>query len=219
MDVRRLARIAGLGGAALAIGVAASGGPGRDADERAFRAVNGAADPRLDRTAGAITELGSIWASIGAAAVRLDRTAGAITELGSIWASIGAAAVLALAGHRRAAGRGLVAAGSVWLLGQGLKRVFERPRPYEADAEGTRLLIGTPRASSWPSSHPAVLLAFVEAAGRDAGLRPAARVALTGLAGAVGVSRVVVGVHYPADVAGGLLLGRAVAEGVARNGR
>ena len=195
MDVRRLARIAGLGGAALAIGVAASGGPGRDADERAFRAVNGAADPRLDRTAGAITELGSIWASIGAAAV------------------------LALAGHRRAAGRGLVAAGSVWLLGQGLKRVFERPRPYEADAEGTRLLIGTPRASSWPSSHPAVLLAFVEAAGREAGLRPAARVALTGLAGAVGVSRVVVGVHYPADVAGGLLLGRAVAEGVARNGR
>ena len=195
MDVRRLARIAGLGGAALAIGVAASGGPGRDADERAFRAVNGAADPRLDRTAGAITELGSIWASIGAAAV------------------------LALAGHRRAAGRGLVAAGSVWLLGQGLKRVFERPRPYEADAEGTRLLIGTPRASSWPSSHPAVLLAFVEAAGREARLRPAARVALTGLAGAVGVSRVVVGVHYPADVAGGLLLGRAVAEGVARNGR
>jgi len=195
VDVRRLARIAGLGGAALAIGVAASGGPGRDADERAFRAVNGAADPRLDRTAGAITELGSIWASIGAAAV------------------------LALAGHRRAAGRGLVAAGSVWLLGQGLKRVFERPRPYEADAEGTRLLIGTPRASSWPSSHPAVLLAFVEAAGREARLRPAARVALTGLAGAVGVSRVVVGVHYPADVAGGLLLGRAVAEGVARNGR
>ena len=195
MDVRRLARIAGLGGAALAIGVAASGRPGRDADERAFRAVNGAADPRLDRTAGAITELGSIWASIGAAAV------------------------LALAGHRRAAGRGLVAAGSVWLLGQGLKRVFERPRPYEADAEGTRLLIGTPRASSWPSSHPAVLLAFVEAAGREARLRPAARVALTGLAGAVGVSRVVVGVHYPADVAGGLLLGRAVAEGVARNGR
>jgi len=195
VDVRRLARIAGLGGAALAIGVAASGGPGRDADERAFRAVNGAADPRLDRTAGAITELGSIWASIGAAAV------------------------LALAGHRRAAGRGIVAAGSAWLLGQGLKRVFERPRPYEADAEGTRLLIGTPRASSWPSSHPAVLLAFVEAAGRDAGLRPAARVALTGLAGAVGVSRVVVGVHYPADVAGGLLLGRAVAEGVARNGR
>jgi len=195
VDVRRLARIAGLGGAALAIGVAASGRPGRDADERAFRAVNGAADPRLDRTAGAITELGSIWASIGAAAV------------------------LALAGHRRAAGRGLVAAGSVWLLGQGLKRVFERPRPYEADAEGTRLLIGTPRASSWPSSHPAVLLAFVEAAGREARLRPAARVALTGLAGAVGVSRVVVGVHYPADVAGGLLLGRAVAEGVARNGR
>jgi len=187
VDVRRLARIAGLGGAALAIGVAASGGPGRDADERAFRAVNGAADPRLDRTAGAITELGSIWASVAAAGV------------------------VAAAGRPRAAGRALAAASLTWLAGQGLKKLFMRPRPWEADPAGTRLLIDPPKATSWPSSHPAVLLSFVTVASRDLGAGRLARTALDALAASVGASRTYVGVHYPADVAGGLLLGKAVA--------
>jgi len=187
--------VVGLGGAALAVGVAVSGGRWREEDERAFATVNGLADERVDRVATAITELGSIWASVGGAAV------------------------LAVSGRRRAAAKGLAAAGVAWLAGQGLKKLFERPRPYTADADGTRLLIGPPRATSWPSSHPAVLLAFVEAVGREAGLRPAARAGLTGLAGAVGVSRVVVGVHYPGDVAGGLILGRAVAECVSGSGR
>lgn len=195
MGARGIARVVGVGAASLAVGVAVSGGRARRVDEHAFRAVNGAADERVEGVASAITELGSIWASVGGAAV------------------------LAARGHRRAAARGLVAAGVTWLAGQGLKRLFERPRPYEADPDGTRLLIGPPKASSWPSSHPAVLLSFVEAAGREAGVARSARAALTGTAGAVGLSRVVVGVHYPADVAGGLLLGWAVAEGVAGNGR
>jgi len=188
MDLRRAARAIGLGASALAVGVAVSGGRGRELDERAFRAVNGLGD------------------------VRADRAFRAITELGSIWASVGAAGVLAASGRRRAARRGLAAASLAWLAGQGMKRLFERPRPYEADAEGTRLLIGPPRAAAFPSSHPAVLLAFVTVAGREAALGPSARAALALLAGAVGLSRVAVGVHYPGDVAGGLLLGRAVSE-------
>lgn len=195
MNARRIARVVGLGGAALAVGVWSSGGRGREADERAFRTVNRAAGPRADRLFTGITELGSIWASVGAAAV------------------------LAATGRRRAAATGLAAASAAWLAGQGLKKVFERPRPYEADAQGTRLLVGPPKASSWPSSHPAVLLAFVEAAGRGSDLPGSARSALGGLVAAVGASRIYVGVHYPADVAGGLLLGRAVAEAVAGDGR
>lgn len=159
----------------------------RDLDERLFRAVNGSGSP-----AG-------------------DRFFTAITELGSIWASAGAAAVLVALRHRRAALDAFGAAGAMWLLGQGLKRRFVRPRPYDA-LSGVRLLIHRPRGTSWPSSHPAVLLAFVTVAGRDLGVPRLPRAALAGLAGAVGLSRIYLGVHYPGDVAGGLLLGWGVAE-------
>ena len=179
-------RAAGLLGIALAVGTASRGGRGRALDERAFRAVNDG------------------W---GGAA---DRTFRALTELGSIWASVGAAAVLAGAGRRSAAARAFRAAAVAWVAGQGLKRLFARDRPYRADPEGVRLLIGRPAASSWPSSHPAVLGAFVWVAARDLALPPAARAALTGLVGAVALSRVYLGVHYPADAVGGILLGRAV---------
>src|SRR5512141_288317 len=69
MSVRRVARVLGLGGTALAVGIAVSSGRAKDADERVFRALNGVADPRVDRAASAITEFGSIWASVGGALV------------------------------------------------------------------------------------------------------------------------------------------------------
>lgn len=180
-------RAAAFTGAAIAVAVWTSSGKGRELDVAVFRAVN------RDR---------------GPAA---DALLHGVTELGSIWASVGAAGVLVGAGRRRAAVRGLAAAGIAWLAGQGLKRVFDRPRPYVADREGTRLTIGEPRATSWPSSHPAVLLAFATVAGRELQTGSLARSALDGLAVVVGASRCYVGVHYPSDVVGGLLLGRAVA--------
>ena len=70
--------------------------------------------------------------------------------------------------------------------------------------------------TSWPSSHPAVLLAFVTVASRQLGAGPPARTALDLLAAVVAVSRVYVGVHYPSDVAAGLLLGRGVAAAFTR---
>jgi undecaprenyl-diphosphatase len=139
-----------------------------------------------------------------------DALFGGVTELGSIMASAGAAGVLVLFGRRRAAVDAIGAASAMWLLGQGLKKVVRRARPY--DAGGSRRLIGKPNGTSWPSSHPAVLLAFVTVAGRRLGLASGARSALAALATTVGVSRVHVGVHYPSDVVGGILLGRAVAD-------
>lgn len=185
-------RAVAITGAAIAVGAWTSSGPGREADDRAFAAMNAGGGPRADAFFGGITELGSIWASVGGAAV------------------------LALAGRRRAAARGLAAAGVAWLAGQGLKKVFLRPRPYDADPEGTRLMIGAPRATSWPSSHPAVLLAFTTAAGRELGLSAVPRLGLDALGLAVGASRTYLGVHYPADVVGGVLLGRAVGVALER---
>ncbi len=188
-------RVAGLAGAAVATGIFASGGRGERLDAGVFRAINRDAGPAAD---GAFR---------------------GITELGSIWASAGAAVVLAAAGKRRAAARGFAAASAAWLLGQGLKRAFERPRPYQADPGGVRLLAHPPPESSWPSSHPAVLLAFITVASRELELGRPALSTLRGLAGAVGLSRTYVGVHYPADVAGGLLMGQAMADAVSRDGR
>jgi membrane-associated phospholipid phosphatase len=175
------------GAAALGIGLLTIRGRGRRADEQLYRSLN---RPR------------------GAAA---DAAFRGITELGSIWASAGAAAILAVRDRPREGVDALGAAATMWAVGQGAKRVFWRPRPYDALGD-VRLLIGRPRGTSWPSSHPAVILAFVTVVSRDLGLGPAARAALAGLAAAVGVSRVYLGVHYPADVVGGLLIGSGVAD-------
>ena len=141
-----------------------------------------------------------------------DRFFFGVTELGSLWAAGAAAGALALTGRRRAAASAFAAAGVTWLVGQGLKRAIDRPRPYEANVDETRLLIAPPAASSWPSSHPAVLAAWTGVAARELGLSGTARATITGLAMAVAASRVYVGVHYPSDVTSGFLLGRAIAR-------
>lgn len=96
-----------------------------------------------------------------------DRVFLGVTELGSLYAAGAAAMTLAVLGRRREARRALTAAGATWILGQGVKKLVDRPRPYEADAEGTRFLIAAPHGTSWPSSHPAVFTTFATVAGRD----------------------------------------------------
>jgi undecaprenyl-diphosphatase len=89
----------------------------------------------------------------------------------------------------------------------GVKRVVRRPRPVLAGAEP---LVRTAGRHSFPSSHATSSAAAVVAFGAllpRAPLRP-----LPPLAAAVCVSRLVVGVHYPSDVACGALLGAATAR-------
>jgi membrane-associated phospholipid phosphatase len=185
-DRARLEWAAALSGLALMVELASSSRRGRDLDRRLFRALN---------------------AGRGGAA---DRFFGGVTELGSIAASTGAAAVLVATRRPRPAARALGAAATMWVLGQALKESYLRVRPFDALPDIVRLLIGKPAGTSWPSSHPAVLLAFLTVAGEELGLSPSRRAALTGIAGAVAASRVYLGVHYPSDVVAGLMLGRAV---------
>jgi undecaprenyl-diphosphatase len=175
-------------GAALGLAALTIRGRGRAVDDRLFS-----------------------WANSGVPHPALDRFFRGITELGSLYASGAAAGMLLLRDRRREGLDALGAATTMWLVGQVLKEAFRRARPYET-GNPLRLLIGKPRGASWPSSHPAVLLAFVTVAGRNLVLPLGQRRALTGLAGLVAASRVYLGVHYPADVVGGLLLGRAVAD-------
>ena len=186
VETGRVRRAATFALGAIGIGLVSSGGAGRRFDASLFR--------QLNRARGSFA----------------DRFFGGITELGSIFGSAGAAAALSLAGCRRAAARGLAAAGTTWVIGQVLKKAVLRARPYDEAPGATRLLIGRPRGTSWPSSHPAVLLSFVTVIERDLRLVPPVRKALAAIVGAVGVSRVYLGVHYPSDVVGGLLVGRAV---------
>lgn len=172
---------------ALAVAAGTARGRGQHCDRKLYRVLNRARGRGADALFKGITELGSIWAPIGAtvALARRGRSREAVDALGAAWA--------------------------MWVVGQVLKRAVLRPRPYDVLTD-LRLLIERPRGTSWPSSHPAVLLAFVSVAARNLDMPPAVRGSLVGLAAAVAVSRVYLGVHYPADVAGGLLLGRGVAD-------
>jgi len=184
VDREALQRAGFLAAAAILVERLSSSRPGMTVDRRVFGLVN---------------------AEHGTAP---DAFFAGLTELGSITASAAAAAVLAARGRARVAARALGAAAGAWLVGQGLKRLYLRVRPY--DALAVRLLIGRPRGTSWPSSHPAVLLSFLTVAGRELGLPRSARAGLAGVAGLVATSRVYLGVHYPSDVVAGLLLGRGI---------
>jgi undecaprenyl-diphosphatase len=143
----------------------------------------------------------------------LTRIASAITFLGSlIWLAplVVVVAILLIARWRRqqdALGLVLVTTG-VALLATVIKPIVGRPRPPVEH-------VAQVSSFSFPSEHAAqaaaiyLALALLVGAGWPAAWRRLLVVAGTALAVVVSASRVYLGVHYPTDVAAGLLLGWA----------
>ena len=128
--------------------------------------------------------------------------------------SIASGALLALAGGlrgRRAAATGLasVAATSAF-VNLVVKPFGRRPRP---DREGQEVpearRVPMPTSRSFPSGHTAAAVAFASGVGD---VLPLAGAPLRVLAALVAYSRVHTGVHYPADVLAGALLGATIAD-------
>jgi undecaprenyl-diphosphatase len=170
-------------GAAAALGFAATGKI-HDADEKARSIVAGRRSEFFDRTLPVVTDLGSMYAAGGAAA--------------TLW----------FGGKRKLARDVLGSAALAWGIAQGAKRIFRRPRPY--DAGDVQLLVRRPAGESYPSGHPAVAAAMVGVVAPE--VRPVVRAPLSRLPRFVGFSRVYIGAHYPSDVAGGVMIGKAAAE-------
>jgi undecaprenyl-diphosphatase len=87
------------------------------------------------------------------------------------------------------------------LLVQLLKRTVGRPRP--SLGAGVAALIAEPDRFSFPSGHAAAALAVALA---YAVAMPSLAVPILALAMIVGTTRVVLGVHYPGDVAAGQVI-------------
>nr|WP_132427997.1 phosphatase PAP2 family protein [Pseudonocardia endophytica] len=85
----------------------------------------------------------------------------------------------------------------------GVKRVVRRRRP---EHPSVRVLVGTPSRLSFPSSHATSTTAAAVLYGGLLGRR---RTPLA-VVGLMALSRLVLGVHYPSDVATGTALGAAV---------
>lgn len=130
---------------------------------------------------------------------------------GPIWLALAvlmpaALGVAALPTVARFAVVGMVAA----VLVRALKRWTVRPRPF---ASGLGISAGAAPLDPWsfPSGHTLHAVAFNVVAGADL---PLLALALAPFTLAVAASRVVLGLHYPSDVAAGAGLGLLIAAAV-----
>ena len=128
--------------------------------------------------------------------------------------SVAAAALLALAGGQRgrwAAVQGLASLGvTATVVNVAIKPLGRRRRPdrLAGDVPFARH-VRMPLSRSFPSGHSAGAFAFATGVGH---VSPTAAVPLRALAALVAYSRVHTGVHYPADVLAGALIGTTLAQ-------
>ena len=122
------------------------------------------------------------------------------------WVAVALVGAVLMPRRRRewlVAGAGAFAAHAAAVL---VKRVVRRPRPSDP---AVAVNVGTPSQLSFPSAHATSTTAAAILMGRATGLPKGLGAAL--LVPPMALSRVLLGVHYPSDVAFGVALGAAVA--------
>jgi membrane-associated phospholipid phosphatase len=130
-------------------------------------------------------------------------------EHGALWLAAGAAGSLAAPRARRAGWRRATAAvAGTYAANTAIKLLVRRGRP---ELPGLPPLASTPTRLGFPSAHSSTSFAGAGAYSR-LGV-PAAP--LYGLAGALALSRLYLGLHHPSDVLAGALLGSALAAACA----
>ncbi len=163
-------------------------------DEAVYAAVAAVPTPHLDR------------------AMRRLSTA---ANYSRIWMAEAAVMSVAMGSRgRRAAAAGLasiaLSSAAVNLVAKPLAGRARPDRP--ADGGPAARHVRMPRSRSFPSGHAASAVAFASGAAR---ILPQAGIPLRTLAALVAYSRVHTGVHYPADVIAGAVIGSACADLVA----
>jgi membrane-associated phospholipid phosphatase len=126
------------------------------------------------------------------------------------WLAVSAIGAILQPARRRAwlvAGAGAFTAHAAAVL---MKRVVRRPRPHHP---AVAVNVGTPSSLSFPSAHATSTTAASILLARATGL-PLPVMLVPPMA----LSRVLLGVHYPSDVATGVAVGAAVAAVAARVG-
>ena len=132
-----------------------------------------------------------------------------VMQLGTLWVALVVVAVTAWATRARGVGAALAVAVAVAIafrLDNVLKDVIDRPRPPGmVDGLHVRETIG---GFGFPSGH--TTMAFALAASLHPAVATRWRWIVWTLAAVVGVARMHVGVHWPADIVGGAALGTAI---------
>jgi undecaprenyl-diphosphatase len=137
----------------------------------------------------------------------------ALTIVGSGWTMIPIAALAAFDRTRAHALRLVALLAGVAVLVFSLKALVGRARPCACLAHVHALVFATPHDPSFPSGHAAGAFTVAAFVAFEARVHPAAKVALFVIAAGIALSRVVLGVHFPSDIAAGALLGVVVAAG------